>query len=72
MRPLLIIAGVVLAAAGGALAYHAAFVAPPSSFVVNSGSGSVREIHSTWRVALGLLLFVAGLGLAFVAARRRG
>jgi hypothetical protein len=72
MRFLLIIAGVVLAAVGGALAYHAAFVAPPSSFVVNSASGSVREVHSAWRVALGILLLVAGAGLAFVAARRRG
>jgi hypothetical protein len=71
MRPLLIIAGVVLAAAGGALTYHAAFVAPPSSFVVNSASGSVREVHSAWRVVLGIALLVAGVGLAFVAARRR-
>jgi hypothetical protein len=71
MRIGLIIAGVALAAIGGALAYHAAFVAPPSSFVVNSSSGSVREIHSAWRVALGVVLLVAGLSLAFLAARRR-
>jgi hypothetical protein len=71
VRALLIIAGILLAAIGGALAYHAAFVAPPSSFVVNSSSGAVREVHNAWRVAGGVVLLVAGLSLAFLAARRR-
>ena len=71
MRIALIIVGVVVAAAGGALAYHALFVAPPSSFVVNSSSGSVREIHSFWRALGGFALLFAGLAVAFLAARRR-
>ncbi|MCA1815891.1 MAG: hypothetical protein LC746_05680 [Acidobacteria bacterium] len=71
MRVPLIIAGVLLAAAGGALAYHALFVAPPSSFVVNSSSGSVREIHNFWRAAGGFALLVIGLAVAFLSARRR-
>jgi hypothetical protein len=71
MRPLLIIAGIVLAAVGGVIAYHAAFVAPPAAFVVNESSGRVHEVHSVWRISVGVLLFVAGAGLAFVAARRR-
>jgi hypothetical protein len=71
MRAALIIAGILLAAVGGALAYHAAFVSPPAAFVVNSSSGSVREVHSLWRVAGGFVLLVAGLSLAFLAARRR-
>jgi hypothetical protein len=71
VRPLLIIAGIVLAAVGGVIAYHAAFVAPPTAFVVSGSSGSVHEVHSVWRISLGVLLLVAGAGLAFLAARRR-
>ena len=71
MRALLITIGIVLAAAGGAIAYRAAFVAAPAAFVVNEASGSVREVHNVWRVALGVLLLIAGAGVAFFAARRR-
>ncbi|MFL6229224.1 MAG: hypothetical protein ACJ741_10625 [Pyrinomonadaceae bacterium] len=70
MRIALIIAGVMLAAAGGALAYHAAFASAPTAFVVSESSGSVHEVHSVWRIALGVLLLAAGAGIAFVAARR--
>jgi Sec-independent protein secretion pathway component TatC len=71
MRVLLIIAGVVLAAVGGVIAYQAAFVAAPTAFVVNESSGSVHEVHSVGRIAGGVLLLIAGAGLAFFAARRR-
>lgn len=71
MRVLLVIAGVVLAAFGGVIAYRAAFVASPVAFVVSESSGSIRELHSTWRIAGGLLLLIAGASLAFLAARRR-
>jgi hypothetical protein len=71
VRALLITVGIVLAAAGGAIAYRAAFGDAPSTFVVDEASGSVREAHNVWRVALGVLLLVAGAGLAFLAARRR-
>ena len=71
MRALLVTTGIVLAAAGGAIAYRAAFGDTPSAFVVNEASGSVREVHNVWRIALGVLLLVAGAGLAFYAARAR-
>lgn len=71
MRALLITAGILLAAAGGAIAYRAAFGDAPSTFVVDEASGRVREVHDVWRVALGVVLLVAGAGLAFFAARRR-
>ena len=71
MRALLVTIGILLAAAGGAVAYRAAFVDAPSAFIVNEASGSVREVHNVWRVALGVLLLVAGSALAFFAARRR-
>jgi hypothetical protein len=71
MRVALIIAGIVLAAVGGVVAYHAAFASAPTAFVVSESSGSVREVHSVGRIAVGILLLAAGAGLAFVAARRR-
>jgi hypothetical protein len=71
MRIALVIAGIALAAVGGVIAYHAAFASAPTAFVVNESSGSVREVHNVWRVALGILLLIAGAGLAFFAARRR-
>ena len=71
MRIVLIIAGIVLAAVGGVVAYHAAFSSAPTAFVVNESTGSVREVHNVWRVALGVLLLIAGAGLAFFAARGR-
>ncbi|MCA1629636.1 MAG: hypothetical protein LC774_04670 [Acidobacteria bacterium] len=70
MRALLVTIGILLAAVGGAVAYRAAFGDVPSAFIVNEASGSVREVHNVWRVALGVLLLVAGAGLAFFAARR--
>lgn len=71
MRVALVIAGIALAAVGGVVAYHAAFASAPTAFVVNEASGSVREVHNVGRVALGVLLLLAGAGLAFFAARRR-
>ncbi len=69
MRAVLIILGLVLGAAGGALAYRAAFVAPPAAVVVTTQS--VREVQNVWQIVAGLLLLVAGTLLAFYAARRR-
>jgi hypothetical protein len=71
MRIVLIIVGIVLAAVGGVIAYHAAFASAPTAFVVNESSGSIREVHNVGRVALGVLLLIAGAGLAFYAARAR-
>jgi hypothetical protein len=70
MRALLIILGIVLAAAGGVIAYRAAFVASPAAVVVTS-TGSVHEVQNVWKIVAGLALLVAGALLAFFAARRR-
>ncbi|PYS93453.1 MAG: hypothetical protein DMF64_04415 [Acidobacteria bacterium] len=69
MRAVLIIVGIVLAATGGVIAYRAAFVAPPA-FIVNP-EGAVHELPNIWRIMGGLVLLVAGLLIAFCAARRR-
>ncbi len=69
-KVVVIIAGIGLAALGGAIAYRAAFLSPANTFMV-SGTGSVREVPYTWRFVIGLTLFIVGAGAAFLAARRR-
>jgi len=69
-RVVVIIAGICLAALGGAIAYRAAFLSPANTFMV-SGTGSVREVPYTGRFIIGLILLVLGAGAAFFAARRR-
>ena len=69
MRTVLIILGLVLGAAGGVIAYRAAFVAPPAAVVITESS--VREVQNVWGIAGGLALLIAGALLAFYAARRR-
>jgi hypothetical protein len=69
LRLALVIFGIVLAAAGGALAYRSYFVEPSAAVVVTETS--VREVPNVTRVAGGLLLLAAGTGLAFFSALRR-
>ena len=69
MRAFLVIFGIVLAAAGGVLAYRSYFV-EPSAAVVITGT-TVRELPNMARVAAGLLLLAAGAALALSAALRR-
>jgi hypothetical protein len=70
MRAVLIILGIVLAAAGGVIAYRAAFIASPAAVVVTE-TGSVHEVQNVWRIVGGLLMLIVGLISAFFAARRR-
>lgn len=69
MRVFLLIFGVVLAAAGGVLAYRSYFVEPSAAVVITDTT--VRELPNLTRVALGLLLLLAGTALALTAALRR-
>ena len=68
-RAVVVFLGVALAAAGGVVAYRAAFVEPPTAAVISEEG--VREMHSRPRIVGGLALLLAGAGLAFYAARRR-
>ena len=68
MRVFLIIFGVVLAAAGGVLAYRSYFVEPRAAVVITETA--VREVPNVWRVAGGLALLAAGAALALYAALR--
>jgi hypothetical protein len=69
LRALLFILGVALGAAGGVIAYRAAFVAPPAAVVVTTTSA--HEVQNVWQITAGLLLLVAGALLAFLSARPR-
>ncbi|HKP37473.1 MAG TPA: hypothetical protein VJT71_11510, partial [Pyrinomonadaceae bacterium] len=69
LRVFLIIFGIVLAAAGGVLAYRSYFVEPSAAVVITNTT--VREVPNMARVFGGLLLLLAGAALALFAALRR-
>jgi hypothetical protein len=69
MRTVLVILGIILGAAGGVMAYRAAFLAPPAAIVVTQSSA--HEVQNVWQIAGGLILLIVGALVAFFAARRR-
>jgi hypothetical protein len=69
VRVFLVIFGIVLAAAGGVLAYRSYFVEPSVAVVITDTT--VRELPNMARVAVGLLLLAAGTALALAATLRR-
>ncbi len=69
MRVFLVISGILLAAAGGVLAYRSYFVEPSAAVVITDSA--VREVPNMARAAVGLLLLAAGTALALFAALRR-
>jgi hypothetical protein len=69
LRVALVIFGIVLAAAGGVLAYRSYFVEPSAAVVITDAA--VREVPNMARVAGGILLLLTGAALALFAALRR-
>ena len=69
-RAAVILLGIALAAAGGVVAYRAAYVEPRTAVVISEEG--VREVPDTARVGGGVALLFIGVGLAVYAARRRG
>jgi hypothetical protein len=69
MRIVGIIIGLLVAAAGGVLAYRAFFIEPSAGVVITDTD--VREVPNTLRVASGVILLVLGAALAFYSARRK-
>jgi hypothetical protein len=69
MRVIAFIAGIVIAAAGGALVYHALVIEPPKANLVTS-TGTIRELPNMLHVVGGIIMLIFGAGLAFFAARR--
>jgi len=69
MKPILVIIGIVLAAAGGVIAYRALFLEPSAAVVItNTG---IRELPNYTRVVGGIALLIAGTAVAFFTAIRK-
>jgi hypothetical protein len=68
-RAAVIVVGIALAAAGGTIAYRAAFVEPRTAVLISDEG--VREVPNTPRIVGGIALFVLGVALPVYAARRR-
>ena len=68
MRLIALIFGIVMAAAGGVMAYRALFIEPSTAVVITSTD--VREVQNWWKAAGGILMLLAGAALSILAARR--
>jgi hypothetical protein len=69
MRVVAIIFGIIIAAAGGVLAYRALFIEPSAAVVITNTD--VHEVQNWWKAAGGILMLLVGASLAFLALRRR-
>ncbi len=69
MKVIGFILGLAIAAVGGVIAYRALFLEPSAAIVVTNAD--IREVPNTLRVAGGIIMLIAGMALAFYAARRK-
>jgi hypothetical protein len=69
MKVILLLAGILLATAGGVITYRAIYLEPSSAVVITETG--VRDVPNYSRIIGGTILLVGGAGLAFSAARRR-
>ena len=68
MRIVLIIVGLLIATAGGVIAFRALFLEPTSTVVITETE--IKELPNYTRVVGGTLLFLIGAAVAFLAATR--
>lgn len=69
MRIIGLIIGILIAAVGGVIAYRALFLEPSTAVLVTNTD--IREVPNTLRVTVGIIMLIAGMALAFFAARRK-
>lgn len=69
LRGIGIVLGIVLSAVGGVIAYRALFVDPSAAVVISNEA--TRQLPNMLNVVGGILLLVAGIAIAFFAARRK-
>jgi uncharacterized membrane protein len=69
LRAIVIILGIVLAAAGGVIAYRGIFIEPSAAVIISERG--VRELPNTLHVAEGIVLLILGAAMAFIAAIRK-
>jgi hypothetical protein len=69
MKWIFVVLGILIATAGGVIAYRALFLEPTSTIVITETE--VKELPNYTRVVGGTLLLLIGAAVAFLAARRR-
>ena len=69
MRIIGLVIGILIAAVGGVIAYRALFLEPSTAVLVTNTD--IREVPNTLRVTGGIIMLIAGMALAFYAARRK-
>jgi hypothetical protein len=69
MKPIAVIFGIVVAAAGGVIAYRALFLEPSAAVVITNTE--IRELPNYARVVGGMVLLIAGTAIAFFTAIRK-
>ena len=69
LRVILLIAGILLATAGGMITYRAIYLEPSSTVVITESQ--VRELPNYSRIIGGTILLVGGAALALLAVHRR-
>ena len=69
LRAILLIAGILLATAGGVITYRAIYLEPSSAVVITESQ--VRELPNYSRIIGGTILLVGGAALALLAVHRR-
>ena len=69
MKIILLIAGILLATAGGVITYRAIYLEPSSAVVITESK--VRELPNYSRIIGGTILLVGGASLALLAVHRR-
>ena len=68
LRVFVLLAGIVVATAGGVTLYRALYLEPRSTVVITETE--VRELPNYKRVVGGALMLVCGAAVAIIAARR--
>lgn len=68
LRIFVLVAGILVATAGGVTLYRALYLEPRSAVVITETE--VRELPNYKRVVGGALMLVCGAAVAFIAARR--
>jgi hypothetical protein len=69
LKIVLVIAGILIAAIGGVIAYRAMFLEPSAALVITNTE--VREVPNMMRTIGGIAMFLVGATVAFLAARGR-
>jgi hypothetical protein len=68
LRTFILIAGILVATAGGVTLYRALYIEPRSTVVITESE--IRELPNYKRVVGGALMLVCGAAVGIVAARR--